>query len=86
MRIPQRMWRSTGSSRAAGTTASFGRWSPASATPGTSAPAIDPLSSHYRDCRRSRYENYGSGTFLGEALEDAGVDLGRVIGRRGAPL
>lgn len=46
----------------------------------------DPLSSHYRDCRRSRYENYGSGTFLGEALEDAGVDLGRVIGRRGAPL
>lgn len=46
----------------------------------------DPLSAHYRDCRRSRYENYGSGTFLGEALEDAGVDLGRVIGRRGAPL
>lgn len=46
----------------------------------------DPLSAHYRDCRRSRYENYGSGAFLGQALEEAGVDLGRVIGHRGAPL
>ncbi|OSX74277.1 hypothetical protein BU14_0297s0004, partial [Porphyra umbilicalis] len=43
-------------------------------------------SPHYRDCRRSRYENYGSGAYLGRVLEDAGMDLEHVFKHRAAPL